>query len=214
MASEVLNNVYEGRNAPAGPALSIQQVKDAIGTMRNRLIDELARAGRFQRKGFMVTLEVTMAEGTFHGKQAQVAQLPSPPLQAYGVKPFQYVGYPGLEKPLKLATGSPRNARLHLLTGRVTTVFADDFGALTVLVHRPGTAPEKIEVVYIPEDPRKLVADEDPYPAPGWMIAFITEKLTQTYINHYARKNPRPVTGADIASLAMANFKPEHTDAA
>jgi hypothetical protein len=212
MASEIVNDVYMGLNAPATPALNLAQVKDAISVMRNRLIDELSRKGQFRRAGFFVQHTVEMTQGEFHGRKALVAQIPAP-LQAYGVKPFKYVGRPGGDRPFKLETGSPRHARLHLLTSKVPTIFADEYGALTRTVGADKEFSCTIEVEYIPENPRLLVDDEALYPMPGYLQAFVVEKLTHIYLRHYTSRNPRPVTGADVASMAMNNFRPEHIPA-
>jgi hypothetical protein len=209
MASEILNDVYGGLNAPATPALSTGQVKDAISVMRNRLIDELSRKGGFRRKGFFVTHFVRFSDGVFHGRKALTATIP-PPLQAYGVNAFDYVGLVGYERPYKWATGSPRHARRHLLTGKIPTIFIDEHGSMTLVSGVDRDVSGEIEVHYIPENPRLLVDDEDIYPMPGWMQQFVTEKLTNMYLRHYMQKNPRPVTAADIVSMAMSGFKPEH----
>lgn len=210
MASQILNDIYEGLKAPANPAISTVQLKSAISVMRNRLLDELARSGRLERKDLFVQYCAPLAEVDDCGARRLQAAFP-PAISLYGVDPFRYVGYPDGDRPLKIATLRPRQGRFHRLTGGAPTVYLTRDGVAT-LFSEPDQLLDSLLLEYIPEDPRQLVPDDAPYPIPGWLDGMICAKLTETYVRHYSMKNPRPVTGADIISMAMAAGTSPKTD--
>jgi hypothetical protein len=210
IASIVINSTFGGLKAVTNIPLSIDQVKDEISTMRNRILKQMIDAGQKNFEGLYSKIACIKLECRDMAECCEVevgtmvlgGKLPKLFDQLMGDKTaIKYAGSPSMYQPFRILTGNEYIYHMHSpLVGNKPAAYID-YNQNVWVINPPTMDMEYLSVVVILEDPRDLqsfsccaATDDDPYPIPSWMVDEITGKLINDYIRYYTSTQTKPNT--------------------
>ncbi len=214
IASQIRNAVYSGLKGPSNFSVSIQQLKDEFAQGVKRQISELLAAGQLDPEPFRQTiLKLPVSKKDFSGvtgystnRQEFYASIPEV-MHMKGLDPIGYVAAMDKVFPFKIVYG---NDIFHVSRDRYSatspTIWIQDKSLW--LLHPPIPNIQHITFRAILENPRAIngvagqkFMDDDPYPAPGFVIDFVRNKMVNEYIRQYRLGNPQPTLMAGDLNL-------------
>lgn len=212
IAQQVLNGVYAGLKQPNNFSISIEQIKDEIAQMRNRMLYDGLMSGKVDLEPYRQSVfKLPVAKKDFSGADgystnhkeyyAQVPEL----FHVAGSKPVAWVTAMDRKYPFKVVYGNDfMYVKYDKYSKLDPTIWISDTNLW--LLNPPIANVQHISLRAVFENPRAVnglagmkFIDDDSYPAPIAILSEIRNKLVNDYIRQYRMGNLQPTfVAADI----------------
>lgn len=218
IAHQIVNAVHAGLKTPNNFAVSVRQIKDEVAQRRNTELAALAASGAVDLEPFRQTIfKLPVSKKDFSGvpgyettRKEYHATIPEP-VHAPGLKPVAWVTAMDRPFPFKVIYGNDIfHTRHDKYSGSAPTVWIQDTNLW--LINPPIPNIQHISIRYILENPRAVngiagmkFMDDDPYPAPGFVLDKIRTRLIDEYIRHYRMGSLQPTLMAGDINVSTGN---------